>query len=103
MEEKRPATNPQIKQDHKHDWSLDARNPHVDGLRQHIEIGRKENYVTDHDLCKVQQRKDQSPSLMQQDADTKRDKDYSLYRHRDVCRVTIELDAKEDILERRRL
>jgi hypothetical protein len=39
---------------------------------------------------------------VQQDPDTKRGKGYSLYRHRDVCRMTIELDTKENVLEGRR-
>jgi hypothetical protein len=37
---------------------------------------------------------------MQQNADTKGGKGYGLYRHRDVCRVAVELDTKENILER---
>src|ERR1700674_4336526 len=54
VDEKRSATNPQVEQDHKHDRSLDGGNPHMDGLGRHIEIGREENDVTDHDLRKVE-------------------------------------------------
>ena len=53
MDEERPAANPQIEQDQKHDRSFDGCDLHVDGLRWHIEIGHEENYVTDNDLCEV--------------------------------------------------
>jgi hypothetical protein len=53
-DEERSAANPDVEQDHKHNWCLDSGNLHVNGLRWHIEIGREENYVTQHDLHVVE-------------------------------------------------
>ena len=72
----------------------------MSGLLRHTEIGHEEKYVSDHNLRKVQEREDRSPSLMQQNADTKAEKAYGLYRHRDVCSMSVKLDAQENILER---
>ena len=39
-------------------------------------------------------------AILQQNADTKGGKGYGLYRHGDVCSVSVKLDTQENILER---
>jgi hypothetical protein len=80
VDQKRSAPNPEVKQDPKYNRRLDGGNPYVNGLRRHIEIGREKNYVTQHDLRKIQLREDQSPSAVRQNPDTKSGIDQGLYR-----------------------